>query len=103
MSFPFHGSALLSPDTIRIAADCVATAPTPASAQETRDPTENQWDWTATPISPVFGSRPTIENVCAIGPLAGPAAAPRERNGSLLDGAAIRAPTRKDASRNRST
>src|SRR3989304_3193715 len=42
-------------------------APTPASAQVTEEPTENQWDWTATPISPVAGSRATIENVCASG------------------------------------
>ncbi len=41
--------------------DCVATAPTPASAHVTPDPTENACDWTATPISPVAGSRATIE------------------------------------------
>ena len=41
--------------------DCVATAPTPASAQVTLPPTENQWLWTATPISPVAASRATIE------------------------------------------
>jgi hypothetical protein len=44
--------------------DCVATAPTPASAQATLDPTENQCDCTATPISPVRGSRATMEYVC---------------------------------------
>ena len=43
--------------------DCVATAPTPASAHETPDPTENACDWTATPSSPVAGSRATIEYV----------------------------------------
>src|SRR5262245_43539952 len=43
--------------------DWVATAPTPASAQGTIDPTENQWLWTATPRSPVAGSRATIEYV----------------------------------------
>src|SRR5262245_18980799 len=43
--------------------DWVATAPTPASAHETPDPTENAWDWTATPISPVVASRATIEYV----------------------------------------
>ena len=43
--------------------DCVATAPTPASAQETFEPTENQWLCTATPSSPVAGSRATIEYV----------------------------------------
>ncbi len=48
--------------------DCVATAPTPASAHVTFEPTANQCDWTATPISPVAGSRATIENVCASGP-----------------------------------
>src|SRR6188474_268255 len=44
--------------------DCVATAPMPASAQATIGPTENQCDCTATPNSPVAGSRATIENVC---------------------------------------
>src|SRR5688500_14349487 len=43
--------------------DCVATAPTPASAQGTTAPTENQWLCTATPMSPVAGSRATIEYV----------------------------------------
>src|SRR5512140_1227486 len=50
--------------------DCVATTPTPASPHVTTDPTENQCDWTATPISPVFESRATIENVCTTGPAA---------------------------------
>ncbi len=36
-------------------------APTPASAHATLDPTENQCDCTATPISPVAGSRATME------------------------------------------
>src|SRR4051812_3622378 len=45
--------------------DCVATAPTPGSAHVTIEPTENQCDCTATPRSPVTGSRATIENVCA--------------------------------------
>src|SRR5438270_13275939 len=44
--------------------DWVATAPTPGSAQMTLDPTANQCDCTAAPISPVAGSRATIENVC---------------------------------------
>src|SRR4051794_19791745 len=43
--------------------DCVATAPTPARAHETTEPTENQCDWTATPSSPVAGSRATMEYV----------------------------------------
>ena len=34
---------------------------TPASAQGTDDPTENQWLWTATPRSPVAASRATME------------------------------------------
>ena len=42
---------------------CVATAPTPARAQGTIGPTENQCDCTATPSSPVRGSRATIEYV----------------------------------------
>jgi hypothetical protein len=41
--------------------DWVATTPTPASPQVTMLPTENQWDWTAAPISPVTGSWATIE------------------------------------------
>src|SRR5512139_1100477 len=41
----------------------VATAPTPGSAHVTMLPTENQCDCTATPRSPVIGSRATIENV----------------------------------------
>ena len=45
----------------RSANDWVATAPTPASAQETTLPTENQWDCTATPRRPVSASRATIE------------------------------------------
>src|SRR5262245_12443034 len=45
------------------ATDCVATAPMPGRAQDTIDPTENQCDWTATPSSPVAGSRATIEYV----------------------------------------
>src|ERR1700704_3911462 len=44
--------------------DCVATAPTPASAQGTSPPTANQCDCTATPISPVAGSKATMEKVC---------------------------------------
>src|SRR5215212_915571 len=43
--------------------DCVATAPTPASAHAPFEPTENQCDWTATPISPVAGSRAPLEKV----------------------------------------
>ena len=39
----------------------VATAPTPGRAHGTIAPTENQCDWTATPSSPVSGSRATIE------------------------------------------
>ena len=45
------------------ATDCVATAPTPARAQLTTEPTENQCDCTATPSSPDAGSRATIEYV----------------------------------------
>src|SRR3954447_13741299 len=43
--------------------DCVATAPTPASAHGTSPPTANQCDCTATPISPVAGSNATMEKV----------------------------------------
>src|SRR4029077_16836113 len=43
--------------------DCVATAPTPASAHGTSPPTANQCDCTATPISPVVGSKATMEKV----------------------------------------
>jgi hypothetical protein len=45
--------------------DCVATAPTPGSAQATELPTLNQCDCTATPIWPVAESTATIEYVCA--------------------------------------
>ena len=41
--------------------DWVATAPTPASAQGTTGPTWKYIDCTATPSSPVSGSRATIE------------------------------------------
>src|SRR6185369_15534659 len=69
---PFNASSGLFPALKRSRArgpyegstkDWVATAPTPASAHDTTEPTENQWDWTATPICPVSGSRATIENV----------------------------------------
>ena len=43
--------------------DCVATAPTPGRVHVQSEPTENQWDWTAAPSSPVSGSRATIEYV----------------------------------------
>jgi hypothetical protein len=45
--------------------DCVATAPTPGSAHATSEPTLNQCDCTATPMSPVAASRATIEKVFA--------------------------------------
>src|SRR5690349_17617181 len=50
---------------------CVATAPTPASAHNTPLPTENTFECTAAPISPVSGSNPRIENVPvgSVGPL----------------------------------
>ena len=41
--------------------DWVATAPTPAPAHVTSEPTPKKWDWTATPSSPLDGSRATIE------------------------------------------
>ena len=43
--------------------DWVATAPTPASAQAHAAPALNARDCTATPSSPVSGSRATIEYV----------------------------------------
>src|SRR5205085_12265270 len=68
--------------------DCVATAPTPASAQATFEPTENQCDCTATPSSPVCGSRATIEKVCAgrsgRGAASSVAVSPRTRRASPL-------------------
>src|SRR5690606_17186342 len=45
------------------AQDCVATAPTLAFAHGTTEPTAKNFDWTATPTSPVSGSAATIENV----------------------------------------
>ena len=43
--------------------DCVATAPTPVAAKGTTDPTETNFDSTATPRSFVFGSNATMLNV----------------------------------------
>ena len=43
--------------------DCVATAPTPARAQGTTDPTAKNRLATATPTSPASGSAATIEKV----------------------------------------
>ena len=45
------------------ARDCVAIAPTPASAQGTTEPTAKNFDCTAIPRSPLSASYPTIENV----------------------------------------
>src|SRR6478752_8533354 len=45
--------------------DWVATAPTPGHAQATAAAVLNDCDCTATPISPLSGSRPTIEYVTA--------------------------------------
>src|SRR5206468_2611277 len=45
---------------------CVATAPMPAFAHGTTDPTHGNFDATATPRSPLWGSDPTIENVTRI-------------------------------------
>ena len=43
----------------------MTTAPTPACAQGTTEPTENQWDWTAAPISPEYPSQePGTQNPC---------------------------------------
>src|SRR3990170_3477490 len=42
---------------------CVATAPTPALAQGTAVPTAGNFDSTATPRSPVFGSQAAMLNV----------------------------------------
>src|SRR5579871_3094685 len=51
---------------------CVATAPTPARAHGTIDPTAGMHVWTATPSSPVCGSRATMEYVMlAVSPRAG--------------------------------
>jgi hypothetical protein len=50
---PYIGSAI----------DWVAMTPRPGSAKGTLLPTANAWDWVATPISPVPGSRATIEYV----------------------------------------
>ena len=45
---------------------CVATAPTPARALGTTEPTARNFDATAIPRSPVEASRATIENVIAL-------------------------------------
>jgi hypothetical protein len=44
----------------------VATAPTPALAQGTTEPTARNFDWTATPKESVSGSKPTMEKVATI-------------------------------------
>src|SRR5438067_2232966 len=44
-------------------AACVATAPTPAHAHGTTEPTEKYFDWTAHPTSPLWRSAATIEKV----------------------------------------
>src|SRR5713101_5883349 len=41
----------------------VATTPTPGSPQGTMEPTENQCDWTATPICPALRSIAAMEYV----------------------------------------
>ena len=46
---------------VTFANDCVATAPTPACAHGTTAPTARNLDCTATPRSPVAGSRATME------------------------------------------
>jgi hypothetical protein len=48
---PYIGSAI----------DWVAMTPCPGRANGTLLPTAKAWDWVATPISPVSGSRATIE------------------------------------------
>ena len=55
-----HASSAFGPWATS-ATDCVATAPTPGRAHDTTLPTENQCDCTATPSSPLAGSRATIE------------------------------------------
>jgi hypothetical protein len=55
---------------VKFANACVATAPTPARAQGTTEPTARNLDWTATPKAPVSGSQAMREKVATI--LSGP-------------------------------
>src|SRR5262249_6174737 len=48
---------------VTFAYDCVAIAPTPACGHGTAAPTARNFDWTATPRSPVAGSSATMEYV----------------------------------------
>src|SRR5438093_1586057 len=72
-----------SPDGPKVVlpAACVAMAPTSASAQGTTEPTAKNRDCTATPRSPLAGSKPTMEKVEMIGasPAAGATAKSKRR------------------------
>src|SRR6185503_7538879 len=67
---PFaSASSPLGPYVV-FAQDCVAIAPTPAFAHGTTLPTPKNFDCTATPRSPVAGSKPTTEKVATTGAVA---------------------------------
>src|SRR5512142_741121 len=62
------------------ASACVATAPAPARAHGTTEPTARNFEATATPRSPVSGSRATIEKVTPASRLADPGVDQRDRD-----------------------
>jgi hypothetical protein len=51
---------------LKFAIACVATAPAPARAQGTIEPTARNFDWTATPRAFVSGSKATMEKVATV-------------------------------------
>jgi hypothetical protein len=51
---------------LKLASACVATAPTPARAHGTTEPTARNLDWTATPRESVSGSKATMEKVATM-------------------------------------
>jgi hypothetical protein len=51
---------------LKFAIACVATAPAPARAQGTIEPTARNFDWTATPRASVSGSKATMEKVATV-------------------------------------
>jgi hypothetical protein len=51
---------------LKLASACVATAPTPARAHGTTEPTARNLDWTATPNESVSKSKAAMEKVATI-------------------------------------
>src|SRR5688572_2807464 len=76
---PFASRVRAPGPYVVLAEACVATAPTPARAKGTTDPTEKNRLATATPTSPASGSAATIENVDGDGPPAATSEAAKSR------------------------